>query len=312
MNNINKSIAAALIQNGHAQFGAFREKQIFISSFECFDWYEEIEIKTNSALCCCSSGNIPLQLALNNFKQIDCFDRNPLAEPMLYLIITCIMSLDKKDFISFFGENNCSRKEDYYRNLDYDVFSKRITPLLSDEIKDFWEHCYKMADSIPEDVPVGTKLRGSGLFNMSSINYNEQMMRSSHFLNHYYRLREKLSKTSFSFTECDLFELISIFKDNKYDLIYLSNIFEFINSKSLDEFNDFIKRMKESITENDGFIMAMYIIKCLDERNTDKYALYRYKDLLQKQFLGDYEKHIILSPRYESSGTKDAVYLYKG
>jgi len=220
--------------------------------------------KTQKALTVTGSFDQALVLCLKGFTDIDCVDINPLAKYWAELKRAAILEFDYNQFKSFYFSTA--------RPLDYKQYLK-LKQYLSPSACQFWYSVYVKNNYF------GLNLKKSDLF-VDRFNYNpEAYLENCFYLKNetsYYQLKDNLKTTEFKFQTQDL---LSFWKPCEiYDIIYLSNIADYIHKKwpNQDYMQLFqknvISKFKECLQEK-GVLFAAYIYDIHNRNNSDKRSL---------------------------------------
>lgn len=179
-------------------------------------------------LCVIGSGDQILNILLTNPEQIDAFDISVFPMYFLELKIAAIKTLTYEEYISFFIDDIDHRKDEYYDDLFFDKISKE----LPEEIKDFWQHLFDFND--------WDEIYNSMLFSSEPVIKNYALEQNKYLEEkEYYKLREILKNKKINYIQSNILDLDI---EESYDLIYLSNILQYVNpeeyKKKIEYFQD--------------------------------------------------------------------------
>lgn len=179
-------------------------------------------------LCVIGSGDQILNILLTNPEQIDAFDISVFPMYFLELKIAAIKTLTHEEYISFFIDDIDHRKDEYYDDLFFDKISKE----LPEEIKDFWQHLFDFND--------WDEIYNSMLFSSEPVIKNYALEQNKYLEEkEYYKLREILKNKKINYIQSNILDLDI---EKSYDLIYLSNILQYVNpeeyKKKIEYFQD--------------------------------------------------------------------------
>ena len=168
-------------------------------------------------LCVIGSGDQILNAILNRPQKIDAFDISIYPKYFLELKIAAIKTLTREEFIDFFINDINYKKEDYYD----DLFYEKIIKELDGDVRDFWKYLFDFNDWYD--------IYNSMLFSTEPV-IKEYALVQNKYLNEeeYYKLREILKTTKINYIQSDILNLDI---DDNYDLIYLSNIIQYVDPK---------------------------------------------------------------------------------
>lgn len=209
------------------------------------------------ALLPTSSGDHQIEAVLDGISEITCYDLNRLARYFTELKFGAIKSLTLEEFIYFMYEDM----------LNKDVFNS-FKNYLSEDVTTFWEELYQHCSIV--------NIR-SNLFRYLGCNNKKHSIKGIHFSRYcaenftrylektnYRLVQERLEETKIQYIESNLLDLPK-FLEEKYDLINLTNIYEFINNRIFDDgdfdFTNSVKRLG-SYLNDDGKILITYLYKC--------------------------------------------------
>ena len=179
-------------------------------------------------LCVIGSGDQILNILLTNPEQIDAFDISVFPMYFLELKIAAIKTLTHVEYILFFIDDIDNRKDEYYDDLFFDKISKE----LPEEIKDFWQHLFDFND--------WDEIYNSMLFSSEPVIKNYALEQNKYLEEkEYYKLREILKNKKINYIQSNILDLDI---EESYDLIYLSNILQYVNpeeyKKKIEYFQD--------------------------------------------------------------------------
>ena len=221
-------------------------EQVYFRTNECLSGiFKNIELREKNVLSVLSSGDQAFHLIKNGAKSVDLFDINKLTIYYFYLRIWTIKYLK-----FYYPKNMCN---DFIKEL-----LKYVKPKTDDEKVAylFWN---KFLDSYSEQ----------------DIMYLFMGTTSTNKMQDVRQLRRKLKKFNFNFYNVDISHKIDI--DKKYDLIYVSNINEWLE-KSRNSFLYYRDNLNDLL--NVGGMVVCYTLESNryigDERELfNKYFEYR-------------------------------------
>lgn len=245
-----------------------------------------------SALLPTASGDHQLEAILNGIRKITCFDLNRLARYFTELKFGAIKSLTREEFLSFMYDDML--------NKDVFDFFKRD---LNEDISTFWEELYKKSNigfirnnlfRYLRYIDENTSIKGVDFSKYCAENFVRYLDKSNYKL-----VQERLEKTDIEYRESDLLDLPNILEE-KYDLINLTNIYEFINNgifgRGAFDFTNTVKDLVPCLKDN-GKILVTYLYKC-HLKDVKKYAnksigyaktLWMLQDTMLGNIYGRYE-----------------------
>ena len=240
MRDLKKDIAVALefLKHNYSARGKNHYDMIYGMTNERLDLYfKYFPIKDSNVLTVLGSGDFVLQSACEGAKKIYAFDYNPLALYMARLKIISMSSLKWNDFRNFFYNENY---QGYYNTKYY----KKVREYLDEDTRLFWDEIYSNVRSESEIT--------NNLIMIDSLNKS-----ISGFLNEdkYYLTRENLKDISVNYYCSDVFDVLSkIPNDIKFNVVFLSNIFDWMRLEDAVRYPLFIKRDLYKYLNNKGMV----------------------------------------------------------
>lgn len=198
----------------------------------------DILLNKDKILCVIGSGDQILNSLLTRPSIIDAFDISIFPKFFLELKIAAIKSLTLEEYISFFIDDIDISKEEYYDDLFYD----KIFPYLKEQEKEFWKYLF--------DYNSWYDIYNSPLFSSEPLIKSYALEQNPYLSEYnYYLLRENLKKTKINYIQGNI---LNMDIKEAYDLIYLSNIIQYVN---IEEYRRKIKHLS-SISQG---IIVTYI-----------------------------------------------------
>lgn len=242
---------------------------IFTFATENLDSYlKELDVFNKRVLTITSSGDHLINLALLGISEIDCFDINRLCYYYTKLKLTSLMFLTYEEFITYFTycEDSVLMADTMYPlninecRYDYSIYTK-IRENLDMDVQLFFDELYATYEYSGEIISL------SKLFNnvpMTSAKYNNTYLASC---KNYYKAREQVRKLSIAnkikFYNLDFFQLHEL--DKQYDIVLLSNIYDYIPVSDKNLFVEYIKQQMNDIL-TDNCIVTVEYQYCGDRR----------------------------------------------
>lgn len=239
----------------------------------------------HSALLPVASGDHLLEAIQYGIIDFTCFDINRLAKYFQELKLNAFKSLSEKEFIDFMYEDFLNKEYfDYFKNN------------LNDNDREFWLELYKNCDV--ESIRNGLfRFYGEMIISKGSSYFRYFLENYTTYLKHYKLVQEKLQKIQIKYLDGNLLELPDILNE-KYDMINLTNIYEYINRDifkgGAKSFCKCIKSLIPFLNEN-GKMLITYLYKCNAEeieefRNKSifyAYVLYKLDDCPLAKYIHD-------------------------
>ncbi len=183
-------------------------------------YFDLVDFEDKDVLSVLASSDQVFDMFLRGTKSIDTFDINPLCKYYFYLKKAAILALEKNDFIDFF--TTCKNNAGYYelkKTINKEMFSE-ITKYLKGDYLIFWDEIYKILNE----------------YNLLNFYYtchsevNELVNRTLYLDDTNYKLLKKsINSFDIKFIECN-FKNLYYFLDKKYDIMYFSNIADYLIS----------------------------------------------------------------------------------
>ena len=249
-------LAQKIISRSEFNFGCentfHNSSAIYRFSNERLQDYGEYFVNRNKILSVISSGDQILNAILNGVKDIDAFDISVFPKYFLYLKIGAIKSLSREEYLNFFCDTNYSAE-------DYDDMYERIRENLDEEIKEFWDGLFDFFDW--QDIYNSTLFSSEPYFTSTAIEQNRYLKNDES----YNRLRDSINDVNINIYEGNIFDLVNSL-NNRYDLIYLSNIFYYNDA------NDYRELLGKLLLTDNGITITY---------------LYRVNEKIKKFFSSD-------------------------
>jgi len=270
--------------------------------------HRQIPLEEKKVLTVCSSSDQLFYFLLKGARVVETYDLNLFTSYFFYLKSAAIQSLEIHEFLDFFFPKNFLYKGNVFSEK---VYNKLRTNIKSKDALKFWDDLFEHY--------FGYQLYESDLF--SEVRYSKKITKkcNSYLKNeeNYYLLRKKLQDYQHTFYHINILE-DEMNINQKYDYIYLSNIFDYIQ-----EFEDknYIQKVKEvlkkldSLLSYDGIIGVSYLYCYLDEYWLDvkngklKSSLIRMKFFDEQYSCIDFDGIANFSSKRAKD--KDALMLYR-
>lgn len=255
----------------------------------------------NSALSVTASGDHLFNLILNNVLNIDTFDTNTLTEyNVLGLKKALIEKFKYNDFLTIcelIANNMLTLEETTY-------LIKDLLPLMDKKYRKYWqnisEYNYQLQKNNDEYLD---------LFAMLFINITEKnkfIRRNSYLMgkDNYDKFKENMMRANINFYCTNAINILDTFPNQKYDVILLSNILDYItinwNYEQLRKFEDELL----FITNNNGKIFLAYLLNYYNKNNKN---IFRRADIKKEELINE----IIIALKEKDYKHNDAVILIR-
>ena len=219
-----------------------------------------LNVQDKNILTVSASGDHIFSMLLAGASNIESYDINYFAKYYYYLKEASILALNYTEFINFFFAKKFSFNNKVF---DDEIFFQRILPLIKDEeSKYFWCTLFKRYS--------GKVLYNSQLFFPRRYNKNTYLKCCAYLNNekNYQSLQAQLTKYNYQYYWLDVYSKFEVPDKKEYDIIYLSNIIDQLDSK--DELSCAIK-IKQIIEDTkkhlvpNGLLSICYLYCFLDE-----------------------------------------------
>lgn len=297
--------AIRLLENINFSNNNFSSTYMF-SNENINGFMKKISLDKENALTVCSSGDQAFNLILNGVSKVDLFDINGFTKYYFYLKKAAIMGLKYQDFMNFFFPNLINKNvfsfNSYlnFRNL-IDDFDARI----------FWDYLFCHY--------TGNDIYNSKLFHKLRYSKKNTLKRNQYLIteDNYNKLKDMLIDKEFNFYNIDLFENSFYFHD-KYDFVYLSNIFDYLVRDSKLEYAKSIKNIITNLSgyiNNNGEIAVSYIYLYNEDYEKDTCFSYFNSIYFRKEYFGNNYDYILFPGTFDLDGyqarNRDALMLYR-
>lgn len=265
----------------------------------------KLPFSNKKILTVCSSGDQTFNLIFNDALEIDLFDINIFSKYYFELKKAAINSLEREEFFDFFFnkpfKNNVFNFEIYLKIRDY---------ILDDKIRYFWDYLFCHYKGI--DLYYSNLFHKINCSKNTIIEYNDYLANKEN----YNKLKFLLKDKKFNFYNFDLFKN-EIPNKNKYDFVYLSNIFDYLNIGNEVKYTSKIKEIIDNIRNNNlthnGIITVSYLYLYLDDTWYIEEGL--KSELFRNIYFNDDYEYIQFSGfgihKDNQIRNKDALMLYK-
>ena len=220
----------------------FKEKHyntVYNMTNEQLDLYfKYFPIKDGNVLTVLGSGDHVLQSACCGAKSIYAFDYNPLALYMAKLKIKSLSILERNEFLNYFYNT------DYKRYFDINYY-KKVRDYLDSDTARFWDSLYREFNNY--EITDNLINSGDSYINRSNLG----------FLNRdkYYLTKNNLENIDIKYLCSDVFDILDKLPfDIKFNAVFLSNIFDWMNLNAAVKYPLFIKRDLDKYLYTDALV----------------------------------------------------------
>lgn len=266
----------------------------------------KFSLNNKCVLTVCSSGDQAFNLILDGATKVDLFDINGFTKYYFYLKKAAIMGLSYQEFIEFFFPTLVNKN-----TFSFNSYLKFRDQIDNDDAKMFWDYlfCYYS----------GNDIYNSKLFHKLH-HSKKNILTINKYLNNEYnynKLKECLVDKEFNFYNIDLFSDSLYFK-NKYSIIYLSNIFDYLIVESKLEYAKRIQEIVGNLSKyiyNNGYIAVSYIYLYNEYYEKDNYFSNFNSAVFRNAYFNKNYEYIVFPGTFDPNGyqerNKDALMLYR-
>lgn len=217
-----KDLAQKIVRGNHSNISkssAFHtESFIYKETNEELNKIDDLLLNKDKVLSVIGSGDQILNTLLTNPTRVDAFDISSFPKYFLKLKIAAIKSLTREEYIKFFFATTETTLDEYYDDLFFDKISKE----LDEETREFWDYLFQYNDWY--DIYESTLFSSESVIEKFAVERNKYLEEDE-----YYKLKEILKTADINFIESNLLDLKV---EDTYDLIYLSNIIEYVKKSA--------------------------------------------------------------------------------
>lgn len=188
---------------------------IFATTNEKINLYSSFYQNKSRILSVIGSGDQILNMILSGCQQIDGFDISRFPKYFLELKKAAILSLSRKDYISFFFDIDC------HKNELYDDMYFEIRNYLKQEDRNFWDGLINFFDW--SEINESTLFSSQTIVLDKIIEYNPYLQKEN-----YLKLKKLILNIKSQYYTGNIQELSSGFS-YQYDFIHLSSIIYYVN-----------------------------------------------------------------------------------
>ncbi len=243
-----KDVAQSIVRGNYSNLNGkttfHSESFIYKKTNEKLNEFIDLLLNKDKVLSVIGSGDQVLNTLLTNPSKIDAFDISVFPKFFLKMKIASIKSLSRDEYIKFFFSTTETGLDEYYDDLYFDKIRKE----LDSETEDFWTYLFQYNDWYD--------IYNSTLFSSESVIEEQALVQNKYLENdEYYKLREILQNAEINYIESNLLDLRI---NDTYDLIYLSNILEYVKK------SEYFDKIDELSDKSKGIIIS-YIFGEIDK-----------------------------------------------
>lgn len=250
-------------------------QKVYLSTNENIKDYIEIIDTNNSfnALSVLGSGDHVFNLICKRIINIDTFDINKLTEFYVFgLRYACILKYNYKEYLKIL--NIISSETSSLEEITTVV--NDLLPYMDNKYRKYWSIINEFNYKIQKEN--NTNLNLFNLLTLNTRNIKYVIFRNNYLLNEesYNKLRNNILKSNVTFKNKDIMDIPNSFNDN-YDLILLSNIFDYMYKKfglgfKYNDAKNFIDKLKNMLIDN-GLLFLNYIFNYSSDKTIRNYII---------------------------------------
>lgn len=261
------------------------------------------DLKDKKVLTVAGSGDQRYNCYLRGAKEVVCFDNNPLAELNMRLKDTAMQELEYTDFLKFFGvildnKSNCF--------LDNDIFNK-FKRYLDIDVYLFYNF---LINSFKSNL-LGNVYEDFSCYYGELKEFDDYIVKSN-FMN----LANIMSNKSINFFNVNVANLPEVLDGEKFDMILLSNISDYIHyvypypENHMEKYKKLIDKLVDNLYDG-GIIQLGYVYSKYDDcKRYDDYSKFHFDESRNKYF--PFTKYFVENVHSYNGGRKyDKVITYQ-
>ncbi len=223
-------------------------------------YYPLFPLNEARILTVASSGDHVLEAVFRGAKDITAFDQNHFAYYMSALKIAGMKGLEWDEFMRFFAYRT------KIASFQEDVYSKKIRSYLASDVQIFWDTLYDEGFEREKNKEQNQLLiLDPSDLNVSSKSYLEEK--------NYEKTRARLKYINYHYIESELSKLPKVLdKNNPYQVMLLSNIYDWLGDIRQAYYPDFIKKKLGPYLDPNGVCVAYCMF------HTDEYESWNQDD----------------------------------
>ncbi len=215
--------------------------------------FERMNIEGKKVLTVGSSGDQAINASYYGAEEVTIIDASVFAKPYIQLKLAAMKNLSFDEFNYYFKTDNV---------FDHRLYA-RFSHDLDDESKMFW-------DTLFLETPCNDTLF-SNIIKESEYTHHKKGSKFYGNEEDYNKAKEAISKTKFNFITAEFAEFTEVLKDKgKFDLILLSNIFDYIEDNKV--FTKVVKSLYDNHLAKNGAMQVDYVF----DKETENHILLEY------------------------------------
>lgn len=238
-------------------FGNFATSKAYIYSNEYLDSvFKNVNIEGGRSLVVGSSGDQALHCIKRGAKEVTIMDGNMWTIPFVELKLAAIKNLSFEEFNKYFSYSNMFNPK-YYRKVSHD---------LSEQSQAFWDQI--MQYFTRQDLMNAPDYFLHNALDGQDFNYGKNYHSYYTDEDEYIKLKKNLKNCKVNFEIAGIEEFSDRAK-GKYDLIMLSNIYDYVDNSV---FFSALKDLNNNHLSDNGQIQAYYVFNRRKNRSERKFV----------------------------------------
>ncbi|MBQ7352138.1 MAG: DUF3419 family protein [Clostridia bacterium] len=192
-----------------------------------------------------SSGDSLFQLLLQGARDFTIIDDNPMAQAFIELKMAAFENLDMSEHYAYMSRDEIFNPHIY----------RKLSHSLSERSREFWDNLMLDVDN----TDVEQKIEMADMLSQGCFTPRGKDFRSYYESKaNYAKIKEALKNCNIRFLRAEYSDFTRVLKDEKFDLIRLSNIFDYVD---VDEFFSKMTQLGHNNLTQDGFMQVYYVFQ---------------------------------------------------
>lgn len=286
---------ALMCLTGHLSYNFNSFSKIYSMTTEnIYGFLRNYDLKDKKILTVAGSGDQRLNAYFMGAKEVTCFDINPLSLLQLKLKDSAINTINFEKFVKFFGIYS-HRYSDYYQALDSRIFEE-FKQFIDDDTFYFFNYIINECQNFD--------FKDIYFYFENNLNLLQKI---NNFLDpsNYITLRKIIENKDIPFINSDVDNLSKELNGEKYDMILLSNISDYMYD--LSKYREVIDNLIDNLNMY-GILQVGYIYSIYDKNG--KYSDFK-DDEKRKKYFPTSLFHSVMVDSYYGGNKKDKVITYQ-
>ena len=223
----------------NANYRIYNLHRIYSFTNELFSWYKNLFEQRKSILSVIGSGDQIFNAILSGTKEVEAFDINSFAIYYFKLKKTAIEILTREEFVDMFLEH------EFWKEPLYQHYFEEIICRLDSDTRCFWQYLFKQFNCNWCSLRSSIIFQGDQFLAEDAISINPYLYEDG-----YSKLKNLIKDAHIETKNGDILKLADSYHSKNFDLIYLSNIWSYVQ---WDKYSEMQKKLK--LTPN-GCLLA--------------------------------------------------------